>query len=185
MDAVIDLAAHQPSAEITTAAIAKHMGVTQGALFKHFPSKAAILESVMTWVAERLMARVDAAAKSAVTPLAALQSMFLAHVAFVAEHPGVPRMLFGELQRSEMTAPKRMAQSLLRRYGERLERIIAAGQASGDISLAIDAPAAATLFIGSIQGLVMQSMLAGDVQRMTADAPGVFALYWRAIGSRP
>ena len=47
--------------------------------------------------------------------------MFMAHVEFVSEHPGVPRMLFGELQRAELTAPKRMAQTLIHRYGEHLE----------------------------------------------------------------
>jgi len=46
----------------------------------------------------------------------------------------------------------------------------------------LDPDAAATLFIGTIQGLVMQSLLAGDVARMRADAPGVFAIYRRGIG---
>ena len=32
--------------------------------------------------------------------------VFLAHVAFVAAHPGVPRMLFGELQRTETTGAR-------------------------------------------------------------------------------
>ena len=39
VDAVVELAAQQNPNEITTAAIAKHMGVSQGALFKHFSSK--------------------------------------------------------------------------------------------------------------------------------------------------
>ena len=37
------------------------------------------------------------------------------------------------------------------------------------------------LFIGTIQGLVMQSMLVGDVGRMQHDAPRVFAIYMRGI----
>ena len=55
VDAVVALAAHQNPHDITTSAIAKQMGVSQGALFKHFPSKDAILKAVMEWVAERLM----------------------------------------------------------------------------------------------------------------------------------
>lgn len=43
--------------------------------------------------------------------------------------------------------------------------------------------AAALLFIGTIQGLVMQSLLAGDVTRMRRDATGVFAIYRRGIKS--
>lgn len=185
VEAVVQLAAERNPSEITTTAIAKHMGVTQGALFKHFPTKDAILQAVMEWVAERLLARVDKAAQAATSPLAALEAMFMAHVDFVVEHPGVPRMLFGELQRAESTAPKRMVQTIIHRYGERLHRLIEEGKAKGELSATLDTEAAATLFIGTIQGLVMQSLLAGDVERMRRDAPRVFAIYLRGIGSAP
>ena len=61
VEAVIALAAEHNPGDITTSAIARHMGLTQGALFRHFPSKEALWEAVMDWVAARLMARVDAA----------------------------------------------------------------------------------------------------------------------------
>jgi TetR/AcrR family transcriptional regulator len=44
--------------------------------------------------------------------------------------------------------------------------------------------AAATLFIGSVQGLVMQALIAGDVQRIRDDAPRVLAIYLRGIRAR-
>lgn len=185
VEAVIELAANQNPSEITTTAIAKHMGLTQGALFKHFPTKDAILESVMDWVAERLLARIDKAAQAAPSPTLALEAIFMTHVEFVVEHPGVPRMLFGELQRSEMTAPKRMAQTLIRHYGERLHYLVELGKKAGEVESSVDTKSAATLFVGTIQGLVMQSLLAGDVSLMRREAPGVFALYRRAIGIAP
>ena len=99
VQAVVDLAAEQNPAEITTTAIADRMGLTQGALFRHFPTKDAILQAVMSWVTERLLARVDKAAEGTTSPVAALEAVFMTHIDFVSEHPGVPRMLFGELQR--------------------------------------------------------------------------------------
>lgn len=181
--AVVQLAAQHNPSDITTTAIARHMGVTQGSLFKHFPTKEAILEAVMGWVAERLLADVDKAAQAAASPKAALEAMFMAHVAFVSEHPGVPRMLFGELQRAGMSAPKRMAQTLIHRYGERLNSVIEQGKAVGELSAGLDNAAAVTMLIGMIQGLVMQSLLAGDVARISRDAPRLFAIYIRGIGS--
>lgn len=183
VEAVIELSASQNPTEITTAAIAKHMHLTQGALFRHFPSKDAIWQAVMEWVAERLLARVDRAAEGIDSPLAALRAMFMGHVEFVAEHPGVPRMMFGELQRAESTAAKRMVQTLIHRYGERLHRQIEAGKARGELAADLDSDAAALLFIGMIQGLVMQSLLAGDVVRMRGDAPRIFTIYRRGIGA--
>ncbi|CCE22059.1 TetR/AcrR family transcriptional regulator [Methylotuvimicrobium alcaliphilum] len=183
VEAVVELAGLQNPSEITTAAIAKHMNLTQGALFRHFPTKDAIWQAVMEWVAERLMARIDGAAQGIESPLAAMQAIFMSHVEFVAEHPGVPRMMFGELQRTKQTAPKRIVQTLILRYGERLHRLIEAGKECGELSIELDTEAAANLFIGTIQGLVMQSLLAGNVERIRHDAPRVFAIYQRGIRS--
>lgn len=181
VETVIDLAAEQNPADITTGAIAKRMGVTQGALFRHFPSKDAILQAVMEWVSERLLARIDKAISATVSPLDALEAAFTAHIEFISEHPGVPRMLFGELQRAEQTVAKRMAHTLIQRYGERLGRLVAEGKERGELAETLDDKAAVTLFIGTIQGLVMQSLIAGDVKRIRASAPGAFALYRRAV----
>lgn len=184
VETVVALAAEQSPAEITTSAIAKRMGLTQGALFRHFPTKDAILQAVMEWVAGRLLSRVEAAIEKAASPLAALEAVFMAHVDFVSAHPGVPRMLFGELQRAGDTPAKRMAQTLTRRYGERLQWLIKAGKARGELDAELDPEAAAILFIGTIQGLVMQSLLAGKVERIRRDAPRVFAIYRRGISKR-
>ena len=181
VEAVVALAAMQNPSDITTTAIAKHMNLTQGALFRHFPTKDAIWQAVMEWVAERLLARIDRAAEGVASPLAAMQAMFMSHIDFVSEHPGVPRMIFGELQRAEATAAKRMVQTLIGRYAERLRTRIEQGKAMGEIAPEVDTQAAATLFVGTIQGLVMQSMLLGDIQRVKADAPGVYAIYQRGL----
>lgn len=183
VDTVVDLAAEQNPSEITTSAIAKRMGLTQGALFRHFPTKDAILQAVMEWVAEQLLSRVDKAAASATSPLQSLEAVFMAHIDFVVQRPGVPRIIFGELQRAEETAPKRLVQTIVRRYGERLHRLIEEGKAMGELDPTLDSEAAAVLFIGTIQGLVMQSLLAGDVSRISRDAPRVFAIYRRGIRS--
>ena len=183
VEAVINLAAEQNPSDITTAAIAESMGLTQGALFRSFPTKDAVWRAVMEWVAERLLARIDRAADGIESPLAAMQAIFMSHVEFVVEHPGVPRMMFGELQRANATPAKQMVQTLIQRYGERLHRLIENGKANGGLSATVDSKAAATLFIGTVQGLVMQSLLAGDVKRMRRDAPVVFAIYRRGIAS--
>jgi AcrR family transcriptional regulator len=181
VEAVIDLATEQNPTDITTGAIAKRMGVTQGALFRHFPSKDAVLQAVMEWVSERLLARIDKATAAATSPLGALEAAFTAHIEFISEHPGVPRMLFGELQRAEQTIAKRMAHTLIQRYGERLGRLVAEGKECGELAATLNDKAAVTLFIGTIQGLVMQSLIAGDVKRLRASASGAFALYRRAV----
>lgn len=185
VEAVVALAGRQNPSEITTEAIAKHMKLTQGALFRHFATKDAIFEAVMEWVAARLLDRIDRAAAGARSPLDALQAMFMGHVEFVIEHPGVPRMLFGELQRGEATPAKKVARVLLGRYAERLAQRLDAAKAAGEVTADTDTQAAALLFIGSIQGLVMQALLSGNIGLIRNSAPGVFEIYRRGVARQP
>ncbi len=134
-------------------------------------------------MAERLLARADMAAQDIDSPLAALEAVFIAHIDFVSRNPGVPRMLFGELQRPDDTLTKKTVQELIRRYGERIRTLLEKGKATGELDGKLDIAAASVSFIGAIQGLVMQSLIAGDADRVRRDAPGVFAIYRRGIGS--
>lgn len=181
VETVVALCGEEEPATLTTGRIAESMGVTQGALFRHFASKDAIWEAVVAWVAERVMARVAAAAEGVEDPLAALEAMFLAHVAFIAEHPGVPRLLMGQLQHPRPTAASRMVRGLLERYRRRLEGLLREAQGRGELRPAIDVEAAAAQFIGTVQGLVMQSLIAGDVGRIVDQAPAAFDLYRHGI----
>jgi len=184
VETVVELASMQNPNKITTAAIAKHMQVTQGSLFRHFTNKEDIWRAVLEWVAERLLARIDRSAQGIDSPLEAMEAMFMSHIEFVTKHPGVPRIMFGELQRAELTPAKLMVQTLIQRYGERLHSLIEKGKADGELSISLDNEAAAILFIGTIQGLVMQSLMAGEVERLSRDASRVFAIYKRGIRIR-
>ena len=177
VEAVIKLAASANPEGITTSAIAARMKVTQGALFRHFSSKDAIWQGVMEWVSDRLLARIDRLAGAESDPLAALEAMFRGHVDFIAEHPGVPRMMAGQLQNPGETPAKRMARALVENYGNRLRRILAAARAEGVLPPGLDIDAAATLFMGTIQGLAMQHLIHGDSTRMRADAARVWGIY--------
>lgn len=185
VEAVINLAGEKNPDEITTSAIAKHMDLTQGALFRHFPTKASIWEAVMVWVSDQLLNRLDKAAEGIESPLAAMQAMFMAHIDFVAKHPGAPRMLLGELQRKNFSPAKQLVTILFRKYETRLLAHIEKGKAAGELRPTLDNEAAVTLFIGTIQGLVVQSLLTGDLNRMRKDAPRVFAIYKRGIEATP
>ncbi len=175
------LAADRNPSDITTTAIAKQMGLSQAALFKHFPTKDAILVAVMEWVTENLLARVDAEVRATPVPLDALEALFNAHVEFIIAHPGVPRLVFGELQRSRRSVPGRVVQALMQSYGERVAAILARAKAQRALAEGVDVEAAAMLFIGTIQGLVMQSLMRGDIGQLRQHAPRVFAIYRRGI----
>ncbi len=180
--AALRLASGASPGSITTADVAAEVGITQGAIFKHFPTKEAIWLAAMGWVDEALQVALRAAADRAVTPLDALEAMFHAHVAFVIAHPGVPRFIFHELQKADDSAAKGAVRSVLQGYRRLLLQVLERAVADGQIPEPLDREAAATGFIGLIQGLVMQSMLNGRPGAMRAQARRVFALYAGGLG---
>jgi AcrR family transcriptional regulator len=172
-------------AAITTTDLARAMNLSQGALFKHFPTKDAIWVAVMVWVTNNLLHVLEDAAKSSASPVEALRNVFNAHVGFVVAHPGVPRVIFHELQQALDSPLKQQVRSLMQSYRQLLLRLLGAAVQSGDAAPELDQAAAATLFMGIVQGLVMQSMLGGDIAAMQTQAPQVFTLYLRGLRPTP
>lgn len=191
LEAALTLASQRSPSAITTGDLAQVVGITQGAVFRHFASKEAIWLAVLDWATETLMVQLRTAADGAVPvdseapcPLAALQAVFLAHVDFVIAHPGIPRIIFQELQHAEDTPLKARVRGLMQQYRLLIMGLLQQAQAQGRLAPEADLQAAAVLFIGSVQGLVMQSLLSGQVSAMADHAPGVFAIYLRGLTSK-
>lgn len=182
---VLALAAERNPADITTTDIAKAMNVTQGALFRHFPTKEAIRLAVIEWIEARLMAELAAARQAAPDVLRGLEAMFLAHVGFIREFPGVPRLVFAELQQPDSSPVRQRVQNVMRRYRQTLAETLATAKSMHLIRPDVDCQAAAALFLGAIQGLVMQAMLGGSASDGKAQVVGVLQLYFASLGARP
>ena len=180
--AALALAAERSPADVTTAQLAQAIGVTQGAVFRHFDSKEAIWLAVLDDTGARLLARLRAASeRHAGDALKALEAVFEAHVGFVTEHPGMPRLVFQELQQPGDTPLKAGVRGLLQAYRLLLLGLLQRASDQGQLAPGTALPAAAVLFMGSIQGLVMQALVSGDVASMQAQAPGVFQLLRRGL----
>lgn len=178
--AALALAAQRSPAGITTGELAQAVGITQGAMFRHFASKEAVWLAALDWASDTLMAQLQAAADQP-DPLAALQAVFMAHVDFVVAHPGVPRVIFQELQHAEDTPLKARVHRLMQQYRALLMGLLQRAHQQQQLAPNTDLQAAAVLFVGSVQGLVMQSLMSGQVSAMAAQAPGVFTLYLRGL----
>lgn len=187
VEAALKLAQFASPDSITTQAIADQVGLTQGGLFRHFVSKEAIWAAVFAWVGETLPVEIEAAAASHQLPLKRLERMFFAHVDFVARHPAVPRLLFHELQGPAISPGRQEVRSILEAYRKRVAALLQSAKRDGSAAAALDVTSATAMFIGMVQGLVVQSALSVG----TAKAPSLqtrarrlFPLFLVAIGTR-
>jgi len=177
IEAVVQLCAEQDPATLTTARIADEVGLSQGALFKHFPNKSRLWESVAGWVSEQLTSQVFREADRHEHADLALEAMFRAHVGFIARHPGIPRLMLGELQKPGNGPAKTIVRQALARYRKKVVGLLKLGIEQGRIAAAIDTEAAAVLYLGAIQGLVVQGMVSGEMATLEQTAPRIFKLY--------
>ena len=187
-EAKLTLSALRSPTDITTGDLARTVGITQGAVFRHFSSKEAIWLAVLEWASDTLIAQLQAAAEQVAStvgqepnPLAALQAVFIAHLHFVMAYPAVPRIIFHELQQAQDTPRKACVRALMQQYHLLVASLLQQAQAKRLLAPRTDVQAAAVLFVGSIQGLVMQSLTSGQVNAIAAQGPSVFALYLRGL----
>jgi len=174
--AVLALACEQGPDAITTQAIADRIGVTQGAIFRHFPDKEAIWLAVFSWVRASLGAVFAAAAAKADSPLAKIEQVFLAHVDFIAANPGVPRVMFHELQYPGDSPVRTEVRAMIAAYRKQLALLFTQAKAAGELPADLDTALAPMLFLGAVQGLVIQASLAGDKAGMMKRARQLFPL---------
>jgi len=184
----LDLAAKQGVDDVTTQDMAQAMGVTQGAVFRHFLSKDAIWLAVMQWVRDRLMGVLGRAAEQGRDPLDALQRMFFAQINFIASHPAIPRVLMSEHLHGRSAALRRLVTEIMLGYEAKIAGLLADAQAQGLAREDLDVHAAATLYIGMIQGLVLQtSILRGQptltARTLAAEAARTFPVFMQAVRS--
>ncbi len=184
IQAALDLAAKHGVESVTTQDMADELGLTQGAIFRHFPTKDDIWLAAIHWVRGRLMKVVGAAATKGINPLDALEKMFFAHVSFIAKHPAIPRMVFSDQLLRRDTRLKVLIQEILTGYEGKIADLLAQAKAVGLARQDVDEDSAATLFIGMIQGLVLQSSIFGGRRSLLEEAKKVFPIYLVGIQSR-
>jgi AcrR family transcriptional regulator len=181
----LELAAKQGVDDVTTQDMAQAMGVTQGAVFRHFLSKDAIWLAVMQWVRDRLMGVLGRAAEQGRDPLEALQRMFFAQIDFIASHPAIPRVLMSEHLHGRSAALRRLVTEIMLSYEAKIAGLLADAQAQGLARADLDVHAAATLYIGMIQGLVLQTSILRGQRTLTAEAARTFPVFMQAIRPSP
>ncbi len=152
-DAALRIIAEQGLGKFTTSTIAREVGLTDGAIFRHFPSKEAIVEAAIDRVEEILFAELPAPADD---PLERLGDFIRYRVRVVRDNPGVSRMVFseqlaqagGEASAERVAELKRRSLQLIRRcLSEAAERgMLAPGVPVDDLVVVVQGTILALVF---------------------------------------
>lgn len=180
----VELAADKGVDSVTTQDMADAMHLTQGAIFRHFATKDDIWVAVMQWIRDRLMKVLDKAAADATDPLNAIERMFFAHITFISKHPAIPRLMFSELLHKKNSKLRQLIQGIISGYEAKIAGLLEAAKAQSLVSDDLDSQSAAVLYIGMIQGLVMQSSIFGGKRSLQQQAENIFPILLHGIKTR-
>jgi AcrR family transcriptional regulator len=176
IEAVLALAVEKGVEAITTTLIAGRMGLTQGAVFRHFPNKEAIWTAVLDWLkgnmADIFQRRVDT------LPLAEIERIFGGYMEFMTAYPAMPRLIFSDTFHHAYPSLHRSVRELIAGCETRFRALIIEAAEAGEVQPGHEAPGA-KLLLTTIQGLAFQSAILGLVPDPRREGPGLFAL-WRA-----
>lgn len=180
--AAVDLAGEQGVDGVTTQDMAKAVGITQGAIFRHFPTKDMIWLGVIHWVRGRLMSVLDMAAAQGSDPLDSLEKMFFAHLGFVEKVPAIPKLIFTNQLLKNNPRIRELVRSILTDYEEKVSGLIVQARTQSLVRADLDERAAAVMFTGMIQGLVIRVPIIEARKSLVEEGRLIFPIFLHGIG---
>ena len=183
VEIVLELVATHGTEAVSVQLVADAVGVTQPAVFRHFPTKEAMWLAVLDWLEQRLVAIYSAADDSDEAGLVVLCRMFLEHVKLIECYPALAKLVFSDHLRLQFPSLQARFGKIHKAYAARLAAVIDHAKTDGAVAEAVAAKDAATMFLSLIQGLGFQFVIARLAVKLSTEAEHVLALYLQAITS--
>ncbi len=149
VDVALEIIATRGIAALSTRALAKEVGLSSGAIFRHFASLDALLEAIV----DRVETILERSFPSLELPgLERLERFVEARGAAVERHPGIPRLVLSEQFLLALPADgSARLSAVVKSTRDFIRDCIRDGQEEGDIRADVDAAALALVVMGSVQ----------------------------------
>jgi TetR/AcrR family transcriptional regulator len=174
IEIVLVLAAERGVEAITTTSIAERLGLTQGAVFRHFPNKEAIWTAVLFWLTGNMAEIFER--RPGIPPLREIERIFDGYMDFITAYPAMPRLIFSDTFHHAYPDLHRSVRDLVAGCEMRFQDLIGEAAALGDIKPG-RAEAAAKLLLTTIQGIAFQSAILGLVTDPPREGKQLFTLW--------
>ena len=142
------------SEHVTVRRMAKEIGVSEGAIYRHFKSKRDILSLLLDDIENTLLAELELKATGSPCTLETLESVITTHMSHVIQRRGTSFQVIAEIISLGDKRLNKKAYGVINEYTGRIKDILSEGVKAKVIRQDIDLDATATLFFGMTQGLV-------------------------------
>ncbi|MGB0466807.1 MAG: nucleoid occlusion factor SlmA [Pontibacterium sp.] len=145
-----------PGGRITTAALAREVGVSEAALYRHFPSKARMFEGLIGFIEETIFSRVNLILASDSNAVRQCEQILTLLLAFVQKNPGMARILTGDALSGETDRLRTQVNQLFERLETQLKQVLREAEIREGLRTQTTAGASANLMLAAAEGRIRQ-----------------------------
>ena len=169
VQAALQLAFKVGPAQVTTGMIATELGITQPAIYKHFPRKDDIWAAVAQHLSQRIAQNIARANEMQLKPDAYLKTLVLGHLQVIKENPALPEFMILRDTKDGHIILQDTIQAAMSAFRIALETNVKTAVKNGIFRATLDAKDATTLIFGVIQSLILRMMVTRNPDIITKD----------------
>ncbi|MFT7132271.1 MAG: TetR/AcrR family transcriptional regulator [Cyclobacteriaceae bacterium] len=145
-----------PGGRITTSGLAKQVGVSEAALYRHFPSKAKMFDGLIEFIEDTIFSRISMILNDEPTTIGKCgQSIFLL-LTFAERNPGITRILTGDPLAGETDRLRIRVAQFFERFETQLRQVLRESELREGKRPQLETQAAANLMMAAAEGRISQ-----------------------------
>lgn len=169
LEALAQMLEASPGTRITTAALAREVGVSEAALYRHFPSKGKMFEGLIEFIEDTLFSRISIILNEESVASVRCERMLSLLLAFTERNPGITRILTGDALTGETGRLHQRVAQLFDRYETQLKQVLREAELREGLRPVIPLGAAANLLMATAEGRIAQFVRSGFTRSPTAN----------------
>jgi len=146
---------------ITTAALAEKVGVSEAALYRHFPSKARMYEGLIEFIEDTLLSRVNAITEEHKDTHTRISLMLQLVLVFAERNPGFCRILTGDALQGEQERLLERVAALFEKLETQIKQCLRERKLREGKGFSVDETELANLLLATVEGKINQFVRSG------------------------
>ena len=156
LQSLAEILEQSPGARITTARIAQQVGVSEAALYRHFPSKAKMFEGLIEFIETTIFSRITIILKEEKSAASRCQKIIYLLITFAELNPGITRILTGDPLTGESERLRGRVVQFFDRFETQLKQVLRESALSEDDQPILDVQITANLMLSVAEGKISQ-----------------------------
>jgi len=157
---ILEALAHElelhPGERITTAGLARAVGVSEAALYRHFPSKAKMFEGLIEFIEDSIFTLISRILKEEESSIKRCENILSLLLGFSERNPGLSRILSGDVLTGETGRLRIRVSQFYERLETQLKQVLREGEMNKELTLTIPVQAQANLLLAVAEGRIVQ-----------------------------